>query len=267
LNNLTLIPNVRKWLDEQGYPLEMRAAAAFRKAGFEVRQSTVYTDPDTTKSREIDVEADDPDYRGVVNIRFVLECKAGGNPWVLLCSHDTVSNYNRAFAFAASSVNGRHQLIDAMSRDFAAFFARIPWADKNGLVGYSLRQAHSQKDTAFEAAVSVSKACNAFIQEYEAKRSPWLGFAFPVIVVESPLIRCWLTSDGEIQMEETSEGEFLFLPNFGACIRVITANHLPTFATEAKRVAGELREEFKSYEEDALEALKRGPTRRIRLSE
>jgi hypothetical protein len=249
---MSLIPKIREWLDSQGFPLEMRAAAAFRKAGFEVRQSTVYTDPDTTKIREIDVEADDPDHLGFVSIRFTLECKAGGKPWVLLCSDDTVSNYNRVFAFAASSVTGRQELVNAMYGDVEGLFARIPWVNKQGLVGYSLRQAHSEKDNAFEAAVSVSKACNAYIRQYERTHRPWIGFAFPVIVVESPLIRCWLTGDGEIQLEETNEGEFLFLPDFGACIRVITADHLPTFAAKAKQVAHQLRKEFKLFEEEAL---------------
>jgi len=35
----TVIDSVRTWLDQQGFPLEMRTASAFR-AGFDVRQSS-----------------------------------------------------------------------------------------------------------------------------------------------------------------------------------------------------------------------------------
>ena len=50
-----MIPKVRNWLETQGYTLEMRAASAFRAIGFDVRQSSHYDDPETGKSREIDV--------------------------------------------------------------------------------------------------------------------------------------------------------------------------------------------------------------------
>src|SRR5262245_57945867 len=77
----------------------MRSAAAFRQAGFEVRQSCHYLDPETNQGREIDVLATDPDYLGVVEIHFVIECKATKKPWVLLASDDTLTGFNRIFTF------------------------------------------------------------------------------------------------------------------------------------------------------------------------
>jgi hypothetical protein len=47
-----MIPNVKEWLEKQGFLLEMKTAAAFRQAGFEVRQCSHYVDPDSGKSRE-----------------------------------------------------------------------------------------------------------------------------------------------------------------------------------------------------------------------
>ncbi len=251
---MTLIPKVREWLENQGFPLEMKAAAAFRTAGFEVRQSSFYTDPETTKNREIDLVALDRDYSGVINIQFIVECKTGKNPWVLLCSRDALRNYNRFFAFAASSKTARHILVDHVGDDFEAFSARIPWVEKQELSGYSLRRAYSEKDTAFEAAVGVAKACNAFIQGEQ--RVDWIAFAFPVIVVDGPLVRCWLDENGDLQLEEATEGEFLFGHDFGACIRVVTAEHLSAFALEAKSVAERLRFELKSDADQIVEAWK-----------
>ena len=71
-----------------------------RHAGFEVKQSGFYADPDTDKSREIDVEALIPDLLGLVSVRFIVECKATTKPWVLLSSPDTVRDYGRHYAFA-----------------------------------------------------------------------------------------------------------------------------------------------------------------------
>ena len=60
-----MLENVRKWVLDQGYPLEMRTALAFRKGGFEVHQSEIHYDETAGKTREIDVVAIDCNYRGL----------------------------------------------------------------------------------------------------------------------------------------------------------------------------------------------------------
>ena len=78
------------------------------------------------------------------------------------------------------------------------------------------------------------------------------SLAFPVIVVDSPLLQCSLAQDGSIGLEEVTQGEFLFfagLPrSFGSCIRVVTADHISEFAIEAKQVATRIRDELKHEE-------------------
>lgn len=49
--------SVADWMGKQGYPLEMRVAAAFLKAGLRIIQADYYEDPDTKTPREIDVLA------------------------------------------------------------------------------------------------------------------------------------------------------------------------------------------------------------------
>ena len=83
---------VLEWIKKTGFPLEMQAASAFRAAGFEVRQSYTYPDPQSDKGREIDVLAQDPDWIGVIEVSFVLECKASSKPWVVLTSEDALAN-------------------------------------------------------------------------------------------------------------------------------------------------------------------------------
>jgi hypothetical protein len=240
---LTLISETQKWLETQGFPLEMRTAAEFRKAGFHVRQSGFYVDPDSGKNREIDVEAVVANYRGLVGVEFIVECKASTKPWVLLSSPDTLSNYSMAFSLASMTGTARHALIKHLEDDFHGFVGKIPWMKKEGLAGYSLRQAHSEKDSGYEAAIGVAKACSSRIGEEPSQKR--IEFVFPVIVTNAPLIQCSLPTDGQLQLEEVPQGEFLFLSGqFASCIRVVTENYLPVFAKEAKSIADELQKEF-----------------------
>jgi hypothetical protein len=223
---MTMIPKVRERLEKQGFSLEMRTASAFRAAGFEVRQSSHYIDPETGKAREIDVLAIHPDFWGVVNIRFIVECKSSKHPWVLLNSPDTLA-YNRLFAFAAMSQKARHVLAEGVLLE--RMLAKFPWFRKDGLTAYSMRQAFSDNDVAYAGAIGVAKACESFVGEHEGKddKFKFLDFGFPVIVIDAPLIRCLLAERGEIQLKEVDEGEFLFTAHErGVCIRVVTAQSL-----------------------------------------
>ncbi len=134
---MTLIPNVTQWLDEQGFALEMHAAAAFRAAGFTIQQASHYPDPETGKVREIDVLAVDPDALVIVDIAFVVECKASKKPWALLCSPDTLASYNRIFAFGTLS----QEAIAAVADRVPDVIERRPWLRKDIVAAYSVRHA------------------------------------------------------------------------------------------------------------------------------
>jgi hypothetical protein len=72
---------IRNWLQTQGYPVEMRSAAAYRDAGSRVVQSSYYQDPESSDWREINVVADRTWIAAETNsvpilIMFVAECKA-----------------------------------------------------------------------------------------------------------------------------------------------------------------------------------------------
>jgi len=244
-----MLEEVQRWLTGQGFPLEMRTASAFSRAGFEVRQSVLYTDSETAKSREIDILAIAPDVLGILRVFFVLECKASKKPWVLLTSPGVLEGYNRLFAFAVSTV----EIKAAIANRIFHFMQDYPWLKKDGLIGYSLRQAFSETDQAYAAALGLAKASDDLIRRERGKYAGVLCLAFPVMVINSPLICCELTEAGEINLKEIEEGEFLFHadppPNFGTCIRVVTANRLPDFALRAKKVADQLRADLKAEEQ------------------
>jgi hypothetical protein len=252
-----MIPKVREWLEKQGYSLEMRTASAFRAAGFDfVRQSSYYTDAETNKAREMDVEIISRSWAGFVDVRFFVECKSGDKPWVLLCSTDTLMNYNRLFAFCAMSEQSRSFF--AQSEGLKERIEKFSWLKKDGVIAaYSLRQAFSgDADSAYTAAMNVTKACHYHVTGNKPSFK-FLGFAFPVIVVDTPLIRGTLDASGEIELQEVGQAEFLFSGHeAGTCIRIVTLAHLPAFAREAKHVAQQLKDELSSEEDKIRTAIK-----------
>ena len=251
-----MIPKVKEWLEKQGFLLEMKTAAAFRHARFEVRQSSHYVDPDSGKSRKIDALAHDPDFLGIVDIQFPVECKASKKPWVLLCSAETLSGYNRLFAFAPMSDSCRRVFAERL----VELLDKIPWLKKDLFAGYSFRQAHADHslDPAYSATMSVAKASDDLVRDASAPYKRPYSVAFPVIVVDSPLLQCSLAPDGSIGLEEVAQGEFLFfadLPrSFGSCGRVVSAAYLTEFAIEGKQVANRIRDELKDEEAKVRES-------------
>jgi hypothetical protein len=76
---------VREWLEKEGYPLELKTAAALRAAGFPgVLPSAYYQDPEGGGLREIDVYAFvTADGNTAASVSVHVECKSQTNrPWV-----------------------------------------------------------------------------------------------------------------------------------------------------------------------------------------
>ena len=96
------------------------------------------------------------------------------------------------------------------------------------------------------------------MREIHDQYNPPYSIAFPVIVVDSPLLQCSLAQDGPIVLEEVRQGEFLFFAafprQFGSCIRIVTADYLSEFAIEAKQVADHIRDELKNEETKVRES-------------
>jgi hypothetical protein len=256
-----VVNTVRNWLqNESGFTLEMRAAAVFRRAGFEVRQSSLYLDTETGKWREIDLIAKDPDptFMGIIAVYFAIECKSSKKPWILLTSPDTLVGYSRFSALGVLSKEAETAFGERLLRESAAFIDTLPWLRK-GIAGYAFRQAHSdQQDRAYSAAISVAKACE-FLAHHPEHRFPRFILAFPVIVIDTPLVQCGLARGSKLNLRQVKQGEFLFLARlpgfFGSCIRVVTLEGLPAFAREAKRAAGEFRAALKREQEEVEKSL------------
>jgi hypothetical protein len=236
---------VHQWLMGTGFPLEMQAASAFRTAGFEVRQASTYSDPQSEKGREIDVLAMDPDFYGFVEISVVVECKSSSSPWVVLVSPTTLDGYNRVHAMAVSSDAAKSAVFDELTRQADKAKPKVLKLDNR--CGYGLRQAFTKDhDPAYGACVNVLKACAAVSRDRTPGGVPRLAFAFPLLVVDAPTYECELVEGGDLCIKEVNSAQVLFSAYFpdpiSSRIRVVRAGHLAATAGELKSNADELRE-------------------------
>lgn len=248
---------VIEWLRKTGFPLEMEAASAFRKAGFDVQQSSSIQDTQSDKGREIDVLVQDPDSIGIINISFVVECKSSSKPWVVFTADDALRNRNRLFSFGLLS----NLALDTLSEKWENLTLLKPYVMKPEKGGYGFRQVLDQgSDPAYSAAIGALKACHGIVRDREHSEFPRLAFAFPIIVVDSPLFECSLKIDGELEVKPVFHSEFVFssyIPeHIGCCVRIITKEYLPNAATWAKQLAHAIREDLKSEEEKMFASIK-----------
>ncbi|MDP8247794.1 MAG: hypothetical protein P9M00_06620 [Candidatus Tritonobacter lacicola] len=240
-DNERLGNKIRTWLDKQGYPLEMRTAAAFRAEGLTVMQSQYYLDPETQKPREIDVICDMANSElPVACLRLVIECKSGNKPWIVFSSAHTLYGFNRLFALGVLS--------DTVRRELAATTPdgpeRLMWFKKDGRVGYGVAQAFTDESpTPFVAVLSAVKA-SLWQHTNLGPASVPLFAVFPVVVLDSPLFECYLDDQGSLQLAEVATIDFFFQMQIGSfsgtCVRFVTARGLPDYCREVKAEFGAL---------------------------
>jgi hypothetical protein len=240
---------IKEWLEKEGFPLEMRAARAFRHTGFEVRQSDIYSDPESGNSREIDVIAALRSEIGFTEVDFFVECKSSKHPWVILCAEDVLTGFNRVSAFSLMSMKAREHC----TNEYSSLSQKINWLNKSNKSGYGLRKALNEADAGYAASMSAVKACNARLSKNGPSASPRaFTFTFPTIVVDTPIFECILTAEGELQLEQVERSEFLFtatIPNnVATCVNVIHINALPGYAKECYEVANALLDASKPWE-------------------
>lgn len=244
-----LIDKLREWMTTTGFPLEMATADAFRREKFEVRQGSIYVDPESGKGRETDVVAIDPDIFGAIDVGFVLECKSSARPWVVLTSVDAAAGFNRFAAFAVTSQSAGAALMKK-----AENLDSMKYIERPSAGGYGLRQglAKDGQDNAYAAAMSAVKACIHFVVEAEQLDYKPCALYFPVIVVDSPIFECTLLEDGELSFKQVAMSEFMFsghVPRRVLCwVKVVERASLPAFAAHARELAASLRADLEDEE-------------------
>jgi len=261
----TLESKISEWLQNQGYPLEMRVASVFRETGFLVSQSEYYVDPDSEESREIDVIAYDSKFikSKTVRITFVIECKASRDkPWVLFTSAARrIPSRSRVVQRAASKLGTRllrHISDSEEIQDLKIF--QLPASP-----AYGMTQAFtSGNDICYSAVMSVAKASLASISKADQvpKALSILGrfgtfeIVFPVIVTEARLFEACLSESSTLEVSEVLQGALLWRnPILGkrfTIVNVMNTTFLQEFCQNAKVAADAI---FSRSDEETLQHL------------
>lgn len=211
---------IRRWMQAQGYPLEMQIAQVANEAGFMAQQGLHYYDSDQKIHRETDVVVTTSrkieDFQCKLQFRVVFEAKSSAGrskPWVILA--DRASGMGRPARVVQRYVNdqakewwktsaGRNRAV----QDLSLFGVE----DVRGysLVRPNLGTRESRDDQAFAALMQVSKAahgiCEWLSEPVFQDTGQFFAVVLPVIVVDSPLYECWLGDDGQLQVEEVNIG-------------------------------------------------------------
>ena len=244
MSDKTAKDRVHEWLEKSGYPLEMEVAALLHARGFSVTPSFIYTDDESGKNREIDILATKSDKMGFTHAGFVIECKSTPNPWVVFKSTDSST-----FASTLVGLSLHTETADSAIERLRATSSNILWSVQRRHLGYGLREASSgQNDSAYSACTSLVKASKAWLSSPRVA-SPRIAFAFPVLVVDSPIFECSLNEKHQIDLVEVSESFFVFSPpvagQTSCLIRIVSKPLLQHFSKYAADLANDVHQEIK----------------------
>jgi hypothetical protein len=251
---------IRNYLSEHGYPLEMFVAKEFRKAGFEVYQSSMYIDQETGKNRELDVIAYYPRVLGEIHFNFkvIIECKYAKNPWILFSGENKGFEDLKIDSFYCCNYAGSEMLNRLTLEDN---FNEKTWFKLNLKLGYGLTEAiYSTREK--EKVQTTYKAITTLINSLKHERAKDNAYTqktfdvfVPVIVMQGKLFECYLNESNEVEVNEINEGQLLYksnvYPNVFPSIEIINKDQVFILAEK-------LRKDFeaivKDYQ-DELEAL------------
>lgn len=213
-----LISRIRKDLATKGYPLEMRAARAFERAGWRAELGRLYTDHDSRKQRDIDVVASitvahDRDSRATVE--FVVECKQSREkPWVGFASEVSEHRFYMFDSVVVGELSARSldSLIVQDQEAIGGFLkpAGIVW---HGVSAAFVNPGDNSPTAPFAAIRGAVSAAAALAYEAEEQLDRLVGELFswptitiPLVVVDGPLAQYSISASGEESVELVSDG-------------------------------------------------------------
>lgn len=259
---------VRKWLDANGYPLEMRVASILHAATFNVEQSIYYHPAYNEEPQEIDVLAQTSrvlpvdNYQLIVALTNIVECKSNPKtkrPWVAFTRPQTTVQPKDVLA--AHLLSGVLTSALTIHKDVAAL-NDVDFLQPSNRVGYSIVSPavndwdKSNDDLAYLAMTKLAQASYAFHRSSVGSTSDVVYIHIPVLAVTTELYECWITSDGSISVDErpcipilwrrptTNDG----IPNKPFYIYVVHENALSDFAQKEVKFIDQVAHNY----EDAL---------------
>jgi len=238
---------IRKWLDKQGYPLEMRVASTLQQKSFTVVQSEYYVDPESGDSREIDVACylQDKSSNVLLRVLLIIECKRSlEKPWLLFTSNKIVlPNPSRIIQRAANRLGKKFLTQICKQKEIQGLdIFKLPERS-----AYGVTQAFtSGKDVCYAAVTSVSKAALSTVTELDEKEKGSLHkgrklclIVLPIIVVDGCLFEVFLENGSEVVLNEIDHGMLLLRnPIIGiphTIINIVSVGVFDKFASDCFR--------------------------------
>jgi hypothetical protein len=273
--SVPLASKVKEWLLRAGYPLEMRVAREFHKAGMtQVVQSEFYETKNENGYaiyREIDVAAQvgaelyrphpvNPTEHVHIffDFYFAVECKTtkGDKPWVVFSDPKTLPPDRAFFYFHPMSEHARMFMI-RLHQD--GRLHHLPFFGHRQ-TGYSaacaMLDSSSNEDRAYKAITGVLSAATAKAQAAHHYYTMF-RIAIPIVVITQPLFESFLDpASGELKVEPRDEMPIYWRnPGVGqtdSLVYILTEAALPGFIARAK----EAFEAVQSFEEFMMLAVR-----------
>lgn len=235
---------VKKWICEQGYPVEMHVAKKFREAGFRTTQSEYFVDPESGDNREIDVVVSCQRDIGelLVRVTVCVECKLSKkHPWVAFTSKDTRLAKPASIVQRPANKLGKEFLYRIAQNKYAHQTPLFKMGERNG---FSLTEAFtSGKDNAYAACLSVAKCARSLVikaEEGSRLQGPICNIVIPLVVVDGKLFECY-QDELDLEVEEIGQATLIWrnqVSNAGhSIIGVCTLDALPKYIRRVSRLA------------------------------
>lgn len=218
-----LVASVRKSLEQSGYPLEMRVAAAMRRRSPDrVEQSRYYRDPITDKIRETDVVGCWAFGRSGswTYVFLVTECKNKPHPWVVFEAGDSIGD-DRALDLRSSIVVTAPKNLPDTELFMITLGDRAPLIHTpfRGTGIAEVGRSGGDRNGAWEAVLAAVSAAEAVSAE-SAPGTGSLGvgrlhgprtlaFFVPVVVTSGALLRCGLDDADEVALDVIERADLI----------------------------------------------------------
>lgn len=242
------INNIKKWINKNGYPLELKVAKTFKNAGFVIAQSILFKDSETEKYRETDIIAHIT--KGVknvwFNITFVIECKkTTDKPWIVFKNNSERNHQinNPPFFGSINAQLLKHKILE--SNDFRS---PIIFPNTNEC-GYNIVSAHSQNtDLAYSATQSVIKAIEYLVLKSNESNKKFCNIYVPLIIIEGELYNANLDINDEIEINQVNNSSVISTKSFedqnSNLINVVTIENLENYAEKLMKHCAEFYEKY-----------------------
>lgn len=252
MDQKSLEEKLNDWLIEQGYPLEMEVALAFRGNNFRVSQSAYYTDPETGVPREIDVLA----RCGFVNrttfgsVTFAIECKVSKKkPWVVFTQPNEIVDENYVNWYCASERAWQY-IVHASIR---GKFEKLPLTfHQRKRIGYGVTQAFtSAEDVPYKALHSAVRCAIEMTKRSEKSKmnAEFIDIIIPVVAIDGDLFETYLDEDNQLVCSKVTESVILWdaiiSDKKSLAVHIVTREALGKFAAAAWQTADFIANDWK----------------------